>query len=922
MFYHEMEVGKNIAILFYVLLIGPLSITLFLYGFFPLINYDNTIATENDIPKFIENVRVKVDTLYKPMVKKLVVMVIDALRWDFITGSVGKVAMPVTSSLIANSSACLFQSKVQPPTVTMPRIKAITTGTVPSFIDVALNFGGKPVSSDNVLLQAQRYGYKSVFYGDETWLTLFPSLFHRHDGTTSFFVTDYTEVDNNVTRHLQKELHGNNDWTIMILHYLGLDHIGHVYGPFNPLIKTKLREMDNVISKIHSRIQEWNQNNDSSLFIICGDHGMSDSGGHGGSSMPETTVPFIAIGEECLQNHNHITEIQQIDIASTLSIILGMPIPFSNLGTAFLDNLYKLPIPKKLFVLYYNAKQVFNHFQKLTDYKSEYAYQKYLEAIKLHNAWLNTKDHPNDITDDIVLSYKLALKGMKEVLINSMIKYDFHIITVAILFLCHVLCLLIGKASYTSVTLKSTIFFVILNILVWAVINYLGEFEGVSLLRSKNFVAISIILFIATVLIINSYLLASIKHFRVFTHEKAENWERNWLFPLGAFLHAISLSGSSFVEEEHQTWYFYWVTFLTLLLYNSAMKFCLHLRSNYKQYLYAQICIKLLLLLIAHRILRNLNNTGDKYAHLPDIADFLIEQESMLGMTILLITALALLIWLDFIHEDKKYKQQSLMFNTIIGACIYLRHMHGNSVAKVPLYPETSGMYEAQIFWVLVAINFANYIYRVALTIKYNGAMFLRITLSSIVRIWIMITAMLHRPHNVILVPLQIIFSGVIHGIINDSIAHQVNTFVYTWMGNVFYFYQGNSNSLATIDVAVGYVGMSSYMPLVNGSLLIINVLSAPVLAYLLLIYHAILKYPYDTREIVTRISKTYITWRLFPVAIYTIIISIQRHHLFVWSVFSPKLLYEAITFAILCLVIFVVMILIIIQKIINKRNR
>lgn len=37
----------------------------------------------------------------------------------------------------------------------------------------------------------------------------------------------------------------------MILHYLGLDHIGHVFGPFNSLIKTKLFEMDNIIQKIH-----------------------------------------------------------------------------------------------------------------------------------------------------------------------------------------------------------------------------------------------------------------------------------------------------------------------------------------------------------------------------------------------------------------------------------------------------------------------------------------------------------------------------------------------------------------------------------------------------------------------------------------------------------------------------------------------
>lgn len=66
------------------------------------------------------------------------------------------------------------------------------------------------------------------------------------------------------------------------------------------------------------------------------------------------------------------------------------------------------------------------------------AYKKYLEAIKLHNAWLNTKDHPNGITDDIVLSYKIALKEMKEILINNTIKYDFQIITIAIIFLCHV----------------------------------------------------------------------------------------------------------------------------------------------------------------------------------------------------------------------------------------------------------------------------------------------------------------------------------------------------------------------------------------------------------------------------------------------------------------------------------------------------
>jgi ethanolaminephosphotransferase len=37
-------------------------------------------------------------------------------------------------------------------------------------------------------------------------------------------------VDNNVTRHIPEELQ-NDDWNTMVLHYLGLDHIGHKAGP-------------------------------------------------------------------------------------------------------------------------------------------------------------------------------------------------------------------------------------------------------------------------------------------------------------------------------------------------------------------------------------------------------------------------------------------------------------------------------------------------------------------------------------------------------------------------------------------------------------------------------------------------------------------------------------------------------------------
>lgn len=37
----------------------------------------------------------------------------------------------------------------------------------------------------------------------------------------------------------------------------------------------------------------------TNILIVCGDHGMHDSGGHGGSSLAEVFVPFFLISHHC-----------------------------------------------------------------------------------------------------------------------------------------------------------------------------------------------------------------------------------------------------------------------------------------------------------------------------------------------------------------------------------------------------------------------------------------------------------------------------------------------------------------------------------------------------------------------------------------------------------------------------------------------
>lgn len=57
-----------------------------------------------------------------------------------------------------------------------------------------MNIDSNELSEDNLIAQTKQSNKKVIFYGDNTWIKLFPNHFRRHDGTTSFFVSDYTEV--------------------------------------------------------------------------------------------------------------------------------------------------------------------------------------------------------------------------------------------------------------------------------------------------------------------------------------------------------------------------------------------------------------------------------------------------------------------------------------------------------------------------------------------------------------------------------------------------------------------------------------------------------------------------------------------------------------------------------------------------------
>lgn len=182
--------------------------------------------------------------------------------------------------------------------------------------------------------------------GDDTWMTVFPDSFNKSWPFDSFHVEDLHTVDEGVIRHLFPLLREDTkSWDFILGHFLGVDHVGHRMGPDHPNMKTKLQQMDDVLRSVVEELE------DDTLLVVLGDHGMDSKGDHGGDGALETsaalwlyskTRPLVnskaAIPEQYMTYRRYPNapvvhrSVQQIDLVPSLSLLLGIPIPFNNLG--------------------------------------------------------------------------------------------------------------------------------------------------------------------------------------------------------------------------------------------------------------------------------------------------------------------------------------------------------------------------------------------------------------------------------------------------------------------------------------------------------------------------------------------------------------------------------------------------------------
>lgn len=193
----------------------------------------------------------------KPTFRKALIIVVDALRYDFVSfnfSTSGMKELPFQNKMksVANilkkqpQNSVLYKFIADPPTTTLQRLKGMTTGSLPTFVDAGSNFAGSDITEDNIIRQIVQSKMNITFMGDDVWLRLFPVHFNKAFPYPSLNVKDLDTVDNGVVTHLQSELK-QKDWNVVIGHFLGVDHCGHTFGPNHPKMKEKLQQMDKVL---------------------------------------------------------------------------------------------------------------------------------------------------------------------------------------------------------------------------------------------------------------------------------------------------------------------------------------------------------------------------------------------------------------------------------------------------------------------------------------------------------------------------------------------------------------------------------------------------------------------------------------------------------------------------------------------------
>ena len=252
---------------------------------------------------------------------EVVMVVLNGLRTDAAAG------LPAFGQLAKVGAS--GSMRVTVPSLANPARAAFATGAWPEVSGVTNNANFESVPVQSLFGLASRRGLRSSVFGPSFWPQAFGESVERGIPAgrySSYAVSELVRWQSQYCDDALEHLAGS-DAAIRVVDLEAGDQAGHTYGGASDAYREVMASVDACLGRIAGQVGA------QVTLLALSNHGhihRRGSGGHGGLEPEVLHAPFALAGPGV--RHASQIEAEIVDIAPTISTLLGLPIPANSQG--------------------------------------------------------------------------------------------------------------------------------------------------------------------------------------------------------------------------------------------------------------------------------------------------------------------------------------------------------------------------------------------------------------------------------------------------------------------------------------------------------------------------------------------------------------------------------------------------------------
>jgi predicted AlkP superfamily pyrophosphatase or phosphodiesterase len=250
---------------------------------------------------------------------KVCLVIVDSLKYE------SAIDMPHLMALANSKYGTIYKGICELPTNSRPGYERLLTGSNTAVNGIVHNMFIFPALTPDLFYIAKKQNLTTSASAFIWFKELFPlcidhGYFYIKDSNALYYSKLFIEKYNP---------------DLIVIHFLSTDSAAHKYGGNSLQYQKECIRADTSVKGIWDLVK-----NKGYFMIVTADHGHRDNGNHGDSSCSSMEIPVVFLSSKlnAYNINNNSKTVSQLDIAPTISTILGIPKTIYMTGSSLIGN--------------------------------------------------------------------------------------------------------------------------------------------------------------------------------------------------------------------------------------------------------------------------------------------------------------------------------------------------------------------------------------------------------------------------------------------------------------------------------------------------------------------------------------------------------------------------------------------------------